>query len=144
MARLILITVILSILSAFAYGLVQYGISLERAEWRWEQLKAVEAARSDEKRKQGLINDAIQVQYDEISNINDTLLNDLDELRSRPERSEMPDNTGVACEAGNGAELAREYARFLIRYSTQAAVQDSALAACYSAYDSLTLQAPSQ
>jgi hypothetical protein len=139
MLRLILITVILSILSVVAYGLIQYGVSKERAEWRWSELKAVEAAREDEKRKQKRLNDVIQTQYDEIKGNRDSLLNDYNELLSRQSRSEMPSDTGSTCQNGDGRSLYAEDAIFLRREASRADEFRSALKACYAAYDSLSV-----
>ena len=133
MPRLILYVIILSFISGGLYAVYSYGMIQERAEWRWNELKAVEAARIDEKRKQKLINEVIQRQYDEISNINAALNDDLIKLRDRPKRNEMPREAGIACKGVTGAELSSPDAIFLARLATRADRIRAALKACYDA-----------
>ena len=137
MIRLAIIAVILTILSGAAYSLVQYVRTLEAAEWQDKVRKATDAARADEKKTQGAINDSLQRQHNEISTINDNLLADIERMQSRPTSSDLPRDPEANCEAAVGSELAREHAGFLVRYAAEAAKQDAALVACYSYADSL-------
>ena len=140
MARLALIVVILTILSGFAYALVQYGRTLEAAEWQKKVLEATALARSDEKRTQGAINDTLQRQYDEISTINDNLLADINELQNRPTRSSVSRDTKTNCKGVNGASLYAEDAIFLRGESARADKLRAALVSCYSYADSILTQ----
>ena len=121
------------------YSSNQYdsGLNACKAEYAVKLTDAVHSAKETEKTRSASISKASQVQYDEISAINANLLNDLDELRKRPERTDMPRDSAINCAGANGAELAREHAKFSVQYGAKAATQDAALAACYSWADSL-------
>lgn len=98
---------------------------------------AVEAALKKERDTQAQINKGLQDQYDEVNSINSKLNSDLDRLRNRPSRANLPEAAKANCKGVSGFELAKEYAGFLTRYAAQAAKQDSALKACYNYADSV-------
>ena len=123
-------------LSAFGYGLVQYGRSLENAEWQEATIKAVEAARITEKNRQESINAAIQKQYDSQVIINNDLLSDINELQDRPARS-VSRNPEADCKGATGADLSRRDAAAFIRLAARADRLRSALRTCYEYADSL-------
>ena len=123
------------------YSSNQYdsGLNACKAEYAVKLESAVSSAKETEKAHSASISEAIQGQFDELSTINTNLLNDLDELRKRPERDSLPDNPAIKCEAANGSELSGIHARFLVRFAASSAKQDAALVSCYAAYDSLLI-----
>lgn len=137
MLRLALILGIITALSGASYALIQHGRTLEAAEWQKLTLQAVEAVRIEEKQKQERVNAIIQKQYDEQTNINAALNADLDRLRKRPSRTEMPRDPKTSCAGAAPSELAREYAGFLARQNSYAAEQQAELNFWRDAYNSL-------
>jgi len=124
------------------YSVTQYesGLNECKAAYAVKLEEAVASAKTTERSRSAVISTAIQEQYDEVSTINNNLLNDLAELRDRPARAEFGNMSGDItpnCETANGAELDRDNAIFLRRYSSIAAKQQTALKSCYSYADSI-------
>lgn len=114
-----------------------HGKKTERLKTAEAVLDAQIEAREQERKNQEKINAIIQTQYDEVSAINDRLNADLDGLRKRASRAEMPKTTRVQSQGCTGASLPAEDASFLARESARADKLRTALMACYSYADSL-------
>ena len=114
-----------------------HGKSIERLEWQKTVQTATDKARKDEQRKQELVNALSRRQYDELAGINTGLLHDLDGLRNRPPRNNMPADTRTVCEGSTGRELSEPDAGFLTREAARADTLRTALDACYRYADSL-------
>ena len=140
-ARLMLVAISGALL--LMAGAYIHGVRVTDIKWMAKTQQrvneAVSEARADEKRKQGIINATLQKQADSMRLINDRLQHDIDGLRNRPDRQDLPDHPRADCSGASGAELARIHAEFLTRFSALAAKQDAALMACYEYADSLTL-----
>lgn len=99
-----------------------------------QRVAAVENARTEERRQQEQVNEALREQHEKVLGINARLERDLERLRKRPERpASLPPTPRPACEGANGAELGASHAVFLRRFASLAAEYDAALAACYKA-----------
>lgn len=99
--------------------------------------EAIEKAITKERAQQEIVNAAYEKQLKDSRTINASLRHDIDKLQQRPTRGSLSDAEKAQCKGSNGAELAREYARFLVEYAALAAEKDSALEACYTYADSL-------
>ena len=115
----------------------QHGKGVERLLWQIKVQRATDVARAAEKQRQESVNNAIQKQYDDLAGINNSLVRDLNRLRSRPTRNSMPGNTAVTCKGATGRELSAEDASFLTREAARADRHRAAVAACYAYADSL-------
>ena len=137
--KIIAIIVILSMLGTAAWFIYEAGADSIRVDMAKAVKKAVKKAREDEQKKQDKVNEIAQKQHDEMAVINDQLNVDLDRLRDRPDRRHLPDDTKANCKGTTGAELSAEDGRFLVRETARADKLRTALKACYSYADSITM-----
>jgi len=132
----------LSAAVVMAIGGYFYGVSITDTKWKAEtetQInKAVAEARSDEQKKQKAINDDLQIQFNEINSINASLNTDIDSLRKRKSRANVPRNTSTDCKNATGASLLSEDAVFLRREASRADKLRTALKTCYKYADTIT------
>ena len=94
-------------------------------------LDAEVKARNEERLKQEKANANDQKQYEDLLTINDKLSAELDRLRERPSRVQVPKGTGVQDKSCSGAELPREDASFLTRLAAEADRAQSEMMACH-------------
>ena len=117
------------------------ALELERTQ---EAAEATAESRRIEQRRGGMALEIGAKRDAQIRNINDRLVDALDELRQRPERSA---SSGVpsdpaACKGATGADLSAPDAGFLAREVARADTLRAALGECYERYDSLNVPAP--
>lgn len=115
------------------------------ADTRWtakitaERLAATEAARKQETRWQGVVNETSTQYQARIAGIRRNLDLALDSLRQRPERAgNLPDHPRPDCAGATGAELSGPDARFLASEAARADEFRAGLDACYRYADTLT------
>lgn len=114
-----------------------HGKSTERLIWQQETNKAVKQARAIERQQQDAVNAIIQKQFDDLAAVNGQLITDVERLRNRPGRSNMPTTARTECEGASGAGLFAEDAIFLRREAARADEYRTGLIACYEYADSL-------
>lgn len=131
------IILLLVLIAAVWYHGHTHGVNAERLIWQQENQQAIENARTTERQQQEKVNHAIQKQFDDLAAVHGNLIADLERLRDRPRRGDMPKATGVDCQGGTGRELSREDAGFLTREAARADELRAALIGCYEYADSL-------
>ena len=99
--------------------------------------EAVAAAMTKERALQHEADKIAQRQADELHSVNERLADELDSLRNRPSRRDLPRDSGVDCKGARGDELSREDAEAFTRLAADAEQHRIALKACYSYADSL-------
>lgn len=139
MIRWVAAIIMLSMLGTAAYFIYVAGQDSIRAGMAETVSKAVKAARKDEQEKQGKINEALQIQYNKMAGINSQLTDDIARLRNRPDRGHLPDDSRANCKGATGAELSAADAEFLTREVARADRLRTALEACYTYADSITV-----
>ena len=114
------------------------------ADTRWtakitaERLVATEAARAQDTKWKGVVNETSKAYLARINAVRGNLATALDSLRDRPERPrDLPDHPRAECAGGTGAELSRPDAEFLSREAARADEQRAGLEACYAYADAL-------
>ena len=122
-------------------GAYFYGVDVTDTKWIAKTQtainQAVADARAEEKIKQDKVNAISQKQFDDLSNINDQLNDDIISLRNRPGRRDGAGNTKADCKGTSGRELSGPDAEFLTREAARADRIRKALIACYSYADSI-------
>ena len=98
-------------------------------------IAATKKARKEEQLKQAEVNKIAQEQYDEVSNINATLISDLAGLHERISRKNVSKSSKPRCTGTSGASLSSEDAGFLTREIARADKLRTALKACYAYAD---------
>ena len=99
--------------------------------------EAVAAAMTKERALQHEADKIAQRQADELHSVNERLSVELDSLRNRPSRRDLPRDTGADCKGARGDELSKPDAEFLVRLAASAERHRKALINCYSYADSL-------
>lgn len=136
----IILAIVLAIVGA-AVGGEFHGRSIERTAWKAKvqnaRADAAEAARAEERHKQGEVNRALQEQNDALAAVNAGLSHDIEQLRQRPDRASVSGPASASCKAATGAQLSREDAGFLVREAARADELRASLIACYSYADTV-------
>ena len=122
---------------SFMYGYKAGGNSV-RADAAIAVQAAVKKARAEEQVNQGKVNELAKAQYDELFNINNDLNDNLNRLRNRPSRRNVPDNPETFCQGASGADLSKPDAEFLTRLAARADTLRTALKACYQYADTVS------
>jgi len=125
------------VIGAYFYGYKAGGDSQRAADAEKVQ-EAVDAARKEEQVKQEKVNEQAQKQFDDLSDINNTLNADNLRLQQRPNRKHLPNDSKVNCQGTTGANLSRPDARFLTREAARADTLRAALRACYKYADTVS------
>lgn len=126
---------LIALIKWYGYNQYQAGENSMELFWQKRLSEQVVDARKVEKARHTLINEALQVRFDETTAINNTLNSDLSELRNRPER--VSRDTRAECTGATGAELSGRDAEAFTRHASRADRLRSALKICYSYSDSL-------
>jgi len=125
------------------YSATQYdsGLNACKAAYAVKLEEAVASTRATEKSRYTLVSQATQDQFDEVSTINNNLLNDIAELRDRPTRAErdpVSGDTTAACNGATGREFSRGSSEDIVKLASRADKLRASDKACRSAYSSLT------
>lgn len=131
------IALLLALVTAVWFHGNHHGKNTERLQWREETDLAVALARDEERALQEKTNAILKKQFDDLASVHGRLITDLDQLRDRPKRSEVPSHSGPGCQGATGAGLSREDARFLTGEAARANECRAALKTCYAYADSL-------
>lgn len=120
----------------------QQGIGYDKrtAEYTAAALEAASENRRIEQRRQSMVADITKVKDEKIRSINARLLDALDGLRDRPERSSAASVDPANCQGATGAGLSRPDAGFLEGEAARANTLRAGLEACYAQYESLTIK----
>lgn len=123
----------------FAWAKHQQGIGYEKrtAEYNAIALEATAENRRIEQRRQSIAADITKAKDETIRSINARLLDALDGLRNRPERSSTTAGNTANCQGATGADLSKPDAEFLEREAARADTLRAGLDACYQQYESL-------
>jgi len=100
-------------------------------EYKLQQAKLQQEA---EQQHQALVDQIRKEKDEQIASINNQLFDDINQLRSRPNRTQAASNG----QGGTGLSLSAEDATFLEREAARADILRSALSACYQQYDALS------
>jgi hypothetical protein len=121
-------------LCLFVSGYIGYSIEAARFDsYKAEQIKLV---RDAEENHQALTDQIRKEKDAQIASINISLADALIKLRERPNRAQNTTNG----QGGTGLSLSAEDATFLDREAARADILRSALWACYSQYDALSVK----
>ena len=134
---------ILAVVIAFVLnGFFWFAKGSNAADTRWtakitaERLVATEAARAQETKWKGVVNETSKAYLARINAVRGNLATALDSLRDRPERpaaDAQPAKTDCPC--GTGAGLCRQDGEFLTREAARANEIRAGLDACYQVID---------
>lgn len=100
-------------------------------------IEAIEKTRKEEQEKQEKINAFLKKQYNEVSNINSKLTNNIKRLHKRENRRHKSKDSGTTCKGATGKELSRPDAEFLTREAARADRIRLGLKTCYKYADEL-------
>ena len=100
-------------------------------EYKLQQAKLQQKA---EQQHQALVDQIRKEKDAQIAFINNQLFDDINQLRSRPNRAQAANNG----QGGTGLSLSAEDSVFLEREAARADILRSALSACYQQYDALS------
>jgi len=100
-------------------------------EYKLQQAKLQQEA---EQQHQALVDQIRKEKDAQIAFINNQLFDDINQLRSRPNRAQAANNG----QGGTGLSLSAEDSVFLEREAARADILRSALSACYQQYDALS------
>lgn len=98
-------------------------------------IESAKKAREEEQTKQAEINKITQEQYNEVSNINTALTNDIAGLHKRISRKNLSESSELRCTGTSGTSLSGEDAGFLTREIARADKLRIGLKACYAYAD---------
>ena len=116
--------------SVFLYG-NKHGKSTLANAVNVATQNAFKKARKQEQEKQGKINEFLKKQYNEVSNINATLNDDIIKLHKRERRRDKLNSAKLNCAGATGQELSRPDAEFLTREAARADRIRLGLKTCY-------------
>ena len=109
------------------------GYSFEAARFDRYKAEQMAATQKAQEEHQALVDQIRKEKDAQIASINNQLFDDINQLRSRPNRAQAANNG----QGGTGLSLSAEDATFLDREAARADILRSALSACYDQYDAL-------
>lgn len=116
--------------TVFLYG-DSHGLKKLAVKVNAATIAATKKAREEEQIKQEKVNAIAKKQYEDISGINATLVNDIAGLHERESRRNVSEATELRCKGATGADLSKSDAEFLIRLAARADKIRIGLRSCY-------------